>query len=467
MIYINNKWGVVKDYSQQDLNFFKTNFTIEDFSKCYMNGKFNKDYVTYKKFFFVKEEEKSIIFFAQLIDYIEQNFPEFLTRHTIKDTRKKLNFSFETIKDFNLRDYQLDCLKKINSSCIIEAPTGAGKTHISLALIKLLLEETKGKILYIAPNVDILKKTIETAKQFFPEEMLGLTCTNNNICDKPIQFSTPQSAGKNDIEEYKILIYDEVHTASSPTIQQLLKSHTFDFLFGFSATPFVNQLNKIQISQFFGKKIVIENYKNLIENNFLTKPTFIFLKVDYPLQFKDKARYYKDLPYLTIEQNLIVENEYRNKKIVEVALKEAESGNKVLILVKLLRHKEILKELFEKTSFVEKIYYLDGNEKGEKRSKVIKEIESNKEGTIIITSQIFKQGVDIPSLNVLILADGMSAEYLALQKAGRVLRIAENKKDAKIYDFWDNFLPLLYNRTKKREKSYKKIANAEIKTMEI
>jgi hypothetical protein len=84
--------------------------------------------------------------------------------------------------------------------------------------------------------------------------MLGLTCTNNNICDKPIQFSTPQSAGKNDIEEYKILIYDEVHTASSPTIQQLLKSHTFDFLFGFSATPFVNQLNKIQISQFFWKK---------------------------------------------------------------------------------------------------------------------------------------------------------------------------------------------------------------------
>ena len=56
----------------------------------------------------------------------------------------------------------------------------------------------------------------------------------------------------------------------------------------------------------------------------------------------------------------------------------------------------------------------------------------------VICTAVWKEGVNIPELNVVINAAGGKSELVTLQTIGRGLRKTENKSELIIYDFFDN-----------------------------
>ena len=64
---------------------------------------------------------------------------------------------------------------------------------------------------------------------------------------------------------------------------------------------------------------------------------------------------------------------------------------------------------------------------------------SGKFNVLISTISIFAEGIDIPSLNIIINASGNRGDVKTVQVLGRVLRKLEGKQLARYFDFNDDY----------------------------
>ena len=161
----------------------------------------------------------------------------------------------------------------------------------------------------------------------------------------------------------------------------------------------------------------------------------------------------------------IVENIDRTYAIVKTATRYRNAGEKVLILCTRLAHgRRILQEI-DKVRFqydVRKFrcWWLHGSEDDSIRQRVLQEFRDEEGGAILIASTIFDEGVDIPEIDVLILAGGGESYVKSIQRVGRALRKRPDKDFVMIFDFLDGRDPThkkdyLANHTKARVQDYK------------
>jgi superfamily II DNA or RNA helicase len=75
--------------------------------------------------------------------------------------------------------------------------------------------------------------------------------------------------------------------------------------------------------------------------------------------------------------------------------------------------------------------------------------------TKMIATSLADEGLDLPSVENLIMVSGGRSAQKTIQRASRALRRAPGKEHAMIYDFKDLFHPLAQAHAKKRIKCYK------------
>jgi superfamily II DNA or RNA helicase len=73
----------------------------------------------------------------------------------------------------------------------------------------------------------------------------------------------------------------------------------------------------------------------------------------------------------------------------------------------------------------------------------------------VISTYVFKQGVNLVHLKVLIRADSTTSEIASVQIPGRLSRLDEGKNYGYLIDFDDTFTPWAKGRSDKREALYK------------
>jgi superfamily II DNA or RNA helicase len=230
------------------------------------------------------------------------------------------------------------------------------------------------------------------------------------------------------LKKSKVHILDECQIVTAETINIIHKNINASYVYGMSATPYRGDNSSILISEsILGKSIVDISASYLIDRGFLVQPI---------IKFIDVPKYKGTLPktYQQIYTTYIVENEVRNKLIIDSTISLIEKGYKVLVLFDKIAHGNILYEsLKSKTS----CSLLSGKDGRDKRNIAKKELE---DGIIkcIIVSRIFEVGVDIPCIDGLILASPTKSKIKTSQKIGRVIRKFEGKKHAAIYDFKDS-----------------------------
>lgn len=391
--------------------------------------------------------------------------------YRISDIRKKVAKTnrFSISDSVSLRDYQKDIVKSsvAKGRGIIKAATGAGKTIISAALIAeldsvpavflvtsrdLMHQARKELASVILDNgkqatigaigggvfepADITIMTVQTAVR-----ALGASYKKFDDEDDEKESNYDDSKKniiKNLIENCVVMLCDEIQHWSAESCQIVSNSmKNARYRFGVSATPWRDQGDDILIDGCFGRMVAEVSASDLIKSGVLVKPHIFFVPIS-----SNVGGSYHD-----VYKKCIVNNDHRNHIIKSMAEQLLLSNRKILILVRMIEHGNILEGMIKGSVFI------NGETEKKKRDDILSKMRSGHPG-VVIASTIFDEGIDAKPLDALILAGAGKSPTRALQRIGRVIRSYENKKEAVVIDFYDD-VKYLRVHSKKREKLYR------------
>ncbi|WP_457741743.1 DEAD/DEAH box helicase [Thermococcus sp.] len=408
------------------------------------------DLLTYKRDYGKWEKPES------LYDPYEKTFPvgllprvkKFLNskgyRVRIKDERKirgiKLNSTWN--EKYSLRRYQQRAVKKAlrEKMGVLALPVGSGKTVVGLRII----HELDLSALIVVHTKELLYQWAEKV-----EELLGVKVgivgdnkwNEENVTVAMIQ--TLLSRGVDKLKnDYAVVMFDECHrTSAAEKFYQLGISLPQVYRFGLSATPWRRvRGEEIKIEAVVGPIIYEVRAEDLIREGFLAKPRFEV--ITYESSMPSFSERYKEL-----YEDVIMNNDERNRAIVKKTKELVRKGHRVLIDVKRIEHGKILKEMLEKEGV--KAEFLSSQSPN--RWEVL---EAFKNGELpVLISTLLKEGVDIPEISAIILAGGGKSDIMTIQTIGRALRPKKGMR-AVIVDIADDD-PLLYTHFIERQKALK------------
>ena len=391
--------------------------------------------------YFISEKGK---FGTGLLPFIVKDLELAELDYEIEDHREPVVDSHDiALPKIQYRDYQKSlielALKK--RMALIKAPTGAGKTVVLAGILKALEDKT-GLIFFTQKG--LLLQTYEFLKNLGFDVGVAF---GDGVELKPITLCTVQSVHKvldSHLDQSEFIIFDEVHEFAKGKIStKVVKSFpNAVYRFGMSATMPSEKMAKLNLVAYLGDIISQVDVEKLVDEGFLTPPVVTFL--DLP-EYKDHSLL--DAKYADIYEQYIVNNEVRNEKIKKIC--DGITKGRILILVKNLKHLELLRDMIPGAQT------LEGKDDLSLRSERIEGFKEE-ERSVLIGTKILQTGIDIPEITHLINARGLKSEIATLQALGRALRIHESKSKVYIYDFNDQ-VPYLKEHAAARKRAYKSL----------
>jgi len=414
------------------------------------------------KYFFTP---KTQMFPTGMIHYVRDILDKFGVEWEIVDHRPIAQVGVELpLHDVVLRDYQKEAvgLAVEKQRGIIRAGTGAGKSSMLSGIIAKLNVKT----LILIHKQDIFYQLIKTFKRTLkvPIGMIGDgECDFQNVTVAMIQsvahvfnpkvkvlakedavLREKGEAIRQFLSEVECVLIDEAHHIAADTfwevMQQIPKA---TYRVGVTATAFREDNMDLMLEGALAKKFFDISSSDLIDQGYLVPPD-IYL---YPVAHQRRK---KGDTYGQVYKEEIVENMDRNRLICNLALKAKQAGRAVLIAVTQIEHGEILEKMLQ--SVDSSAIFVNGQSKKEVRKKILEELG---EGTvrIVVATNIYSEGVDMPALPVLINAAGAASGIHSLQLLGRILRTFPGKTKAWCIDLQDDG-KYLNNHSKERVNIY-------------
>ena len=331
------------------------------------------------------------------------------------------------VKGVEFRDYQVRLIKSasVHGRGVIKASTGSGKSLTALGIISCYPDS---KILFLCHNLSIITQTAYVFKKHgFDVSVAG---GGNRDLSGQIVIGTIQtmSTFKTDqvFDMFDIIFVDEVHRVNDLKSQygKFLQNNLAPMRFGLTATLPEGKQKLLALEGLIGPVIDTFSVSEGVDQGYLAKPQIRLMALDEQSSLSDLAR------YADIYEEGIVKNKHRNGKIVKITNSYNRKGMSVLIMIKDIAHGKLLHKNLPSALFVR------GMTDKEDREKVRIALDK-KEIMTVITTTVFREGVDIPSLDVVVNACGGKGEIMTLQAIGRGLRSTKDKSEVIVVDFLD------------------------------
>lgn len=355
----------------------------------------------------------------------------------------KHNNSTPSLKGIKFRPDQRKALRaaKRNQRGIILMPTGIGKTLIALGIMSMF---SKYRILFLCHTTGLITQTrdeIKSRLNISPYTIGGGYKADWHKIHKdknPIVLSTIQSFSKipknKYIDFFDITLVDEEHHVNS------LKSQYGDVMinnlsprkYGLTATKPTNKHEELINEGLIGPVIAKMTVQKGIEIGIIAKPIINLM----PVPFRSEITQACNNKYNNFYHYGIVENRRRNITIVDIVIKNIKNKETSLIIIEKTEHGRILKKMLKRKNIDAPFIY--GQTKQDIREDAKNKLNSGKT-KVIICSKVWREGINIPTLNNIINACGMKEEKMVIQAVGRGLRTTKDKKVIKVYDFLDPY----------------------------
>lgn len=233
---------------------------------------------------------------------------------------------------------------------------------------------------------------------------------------------------KRAVTDSALAIFDEAHFIACDTIQSIFKaSKKCRYMFGLTGTDWRDDGADLLLESVCGERIYNAKSSTLIDQGYLVPPKIVMLEMPKHPDITKK------MTWSEVYSRYITNSDDRNEAVVKAAKQLISMGRKVLILVRYLKHGKNIVDMMGDVS----VFFVSGELDGGARLDVKKRFEAGKL-QCLIASSVFDIGVDIPSLDALVLAGGGKSTVRALQRIGRVIRGGAGKTDALVVDFIDN-----------------------------
>jgi superfamily II DNA or RNA helicase len=312
--------------------------------------------------------------------------------------------------------------KESNKETILSLPCGAGKTYTASSWTVNLIKD--GIRIFWAVHREELKK--QAIKAF---TQLGFIPTVWDASNKPKKWSQiniimiPSSYGIVKIKDKQksLLVVDEGHHKNAPTWENLINVLSPFKVLYLTATP-------SEIAHEFDS-IFKKTYEELSDDGYLAKAVYerVLTKIEYAMHANRSDFTYKSLNQLDTKQ--------RNDIVVKRWLDHKDRYGKSLAFVATVNHAESLYKAFKKKH--DKVFLITGKTKD--RDKILEEYANlpTNEPSILISVDIFVEGIDIPSVTSILICRPTLSAVLYVQMIGRASRLAPNKTNCYIIDFVD------------------------------
>jgi superfamily II DNA or RNA helicase len=338
--------------------------------------------------------------------------------------------------------------------CTIEAATGSGKTEMAAATIQHLREMgIVDNVLYLAPTGYLMEqaankfedwgvdgvKRIGYGHRYEPDSAHHATYVG--VVDSIYRLIIGEST---DVENVDLIILDEAHHASANKWQTVCREIKSSYRVGFTATaqeePGRYSHDDLVLIGLTGPIVYRIRSKQLRERGYLAHP--------FVTMIRTKTGKVPVWTWNKVYDVGIVLNKIRNSIIASLAACCYKKGYKVLIFVSKKKHGDTLGEFLSTNQGCECIFVQGG-----KTTKVffpsgmvathswsvdkIAEYINERDRAVVITTTVLDEGLDVPVVNVLIMATGMKKYRRTVQRCGRGMRPKKGDNRVYIFDFWD------------------------------
>jgi len=328
---------------------------------------------------------------------------------------------------------KLDFLRqKGEKKALAIAATGSGKTYLSTLDVKAFKPK---KILFIVHRENILLK----AKQSFESLISDFSCglfTGNKKENSDYLFATIQTLSLNyqdfKKDEFEYIIVDEAHHIASQSYEKVVNYFTPKFLLGLTATP--NRMDKNSIYEIFDENIACDiRLNDALEFNLISSFHYFGISDIKTIDYSDTNL--KDIQ--SVAKLLMVNS--RVDFIIEKMNFYGYSGEKrkVLGFCVSKEHAKFMSEQFNKKGISST--HLTSIDNILHREKIIERLEDEKDSLEVVFSvDIFNEGLDIPSINTVLMLRPTNSPIVFTQQLGRGLRKAKGKDFLTLLDFIGN-----------------------------
>lgn len=397
--------------------------------------------------------------------YVQQlvTMPGFL--HRIKTILDAAGYTYDVIDERTpapapdiakaaegLRDYQLECIyvALMSGGGVIACPTGWGKTHIMGAIAKAypheeLCARNTPKVVIATPEKDITRKNYEDLCEILPDRDVGLVMSGvKRTFSDDVQLITLDSMHLLNPDEIGVLIVDEVHTAPTSKRSETILACRKALKWGMSATPTGRWDGRDLVSEgLFGPPVYSRTYQQGIEDGALVPIKVFWLECPEPTLGIDRYLKYKQRN--SKYNHGVYRNDARNKLIADLLSAIPDDTCQTLCIMPGLDQMNRIVEFAPEIPIVHAETSQDSLIKRKLNNLVaIKAKERRaiydrmKEGDIrkILSTYVYKQGVNFPDLNVIVNAGGGGSDIIHSQIPGRESRNTDEKTESYLIDFW-------------------------------
>jgi len=361
-----------------------------------------------------------------------------------------------------LRPYQIEaveaCVQARRGIC--RAPTGSGKGEMIIGLTRAL----PGRWLFV-----VHRDTLVTQQAARYRKRTGL---EPNIIQGGDSASWAISPGLNLITFQSLaagirndpdatdralarvdgLMIDECHVAPANVYYNAIQRCNAEYRIGFSGTPLDRTDNRsLMAIAALGTVIYSISSETLIKAGVLAMPRITMVKVTQVAPktagrpgFRARAASFKKA-----YDAMIVDSVERNAAIVELV---KTAPKPCMVFVKVITHGKRLAKDLERAGMSSEFVW--GNTKSETRLAAIERLE-RRDSDVMVASVVFQEGVDIPSLESVIIASGGKSVIATLQRIGRGMRTNDGKKSSfEVFDILDVGSPMLERHSRRRMNTY-------------
>ncbi|QWW19476.1 DUF3427 domain-containing protein [Schaalia sp. 19OD2882] len=322
---------------------------------------------------------------------------------------------------------------------LVVAATGTGKTVLAALDYRALCGGTphKRSLLFVAHRKEILQQARATYRRVLADSTFGELLIDGRQPNRwKHVFASVQSLTEGMLKKlrsnlFDIMVIDEFHHAEAPTYQRILKHFHPQELLGLTATP--ERADGVDVaSRFFEGRVASElRLWDALEGDLLVPFHYFGISDSSDLRELDFRRGSYDVEQL---EKLYLENDARSELILKAIEEHIATPQhmRALAFCVSVKHAKYMSHVLNRAGL--RSTHLNGTTGPGERERALADLRCGRLACIC-TVDLFNEGLDIPSIDTILMLRPTQSATIFLQQLGRGLRRAPEKSVLTVLDF--------------------------------
>ena len=290
------------------------------------------------------------------------------------------------------------------------------------------------RVLFVAHREEILNQAIQSFRRIRPDASIGRLAGEQRDIDAELVFASVQTLGRvNHLsgfrpDDFDYIVIDEFHHAAAASYRRIIDYFQPKFLLGLTATP--DRTDGADLLAFCQENLVFEaNIREGIEGGRLCPFRYFGVADDVD---------YSNIPWRNAQFNIneltaAIATEARARNSLEQFRKHG--GSRCIAFCCSQRHADFMADFFLREGV--KAVAVHSGPKSAPRATSLERLRDG-DVEVIFAVDMFNEGVDVPSIDTVLMLRPTESTIIWLQQIGRGLRISDGKERLVIIDYIGN-----------------------------